>query len=127
MAAVAQAAPGGTGVNGDRAPVVLEYESDLATEIELTVADASCTCPVNSQRDCYTVTVTYVPARVTLELSHLKQWIEGYSEARISHEHLTSELAEWLIALLQPAYLRVETAWEPIEGVGCVVRIVAGE
>lgn len=105
---------------------VLEFESDLSTQIELRIHGA-CLCPVNGKQDQYDLTLLYCPSGRVLELGWLADWVEALRFAQISHEDLTNELAEAVISLLGPTWIKIETTWAPIEGVECTVRIVAGE
>lgn len=106
---------------------VIAFESEQPMEIELQVDGMLCQCPFNGRQDTFSVTLRYVPSGQLVELGWWRDHLEGYAAVSMSHEALTAELFETFVALVHPSYIQLTTVWEPVEGVGCAVRMVGGE
>ena len=101
-------------------------DEEHTVELELTVRDLTCICPVNGQTDTFTVRVNYHPMRGrVLELGAFRALLEGYRDSKITHEALTLDVLTTLVEQIQPAQLDITTIWAPVEGVECVVRVAA--
>lgn len=87
------------------------FGEEHTVELELAVRGLTCICPINGLTDTFDVAVRYRPMRGrVLELGAFRALLDGYRDARITHEALTVD---------------VVTTWAPVEGVECVVRAVA--
>ncbi len=107
--------------------VIEELEDEEHTvEVELAVRDLSCICPVNGLTDSFRVAVRYRPMRGrVLELGAFRSLMERYSVATVTHEALTVDVLNMIIEAIHPELIEVVTTWAPVEGVECVVRVVA--
>lgn len=68
-------------------------------------------CPVVSEPDYGTVTITYKPATRLLELHALAGFLRSFADKKITHEDLTADLATVLRIALAPEALTVTTSW----------------
>lgn len=101
-------------------------DEEHAVELTLTVRGLTCICPVNGLTDTFDIVVRYQPMRGrVLEMGAFRALLEGYASARIAHESLTVDVITTIIEQIQPESLEVVTTWAPVEGVECVVRVVA--
>lgn len=105
---------------------VIAFDSETPMEIELQVDGLHCWCPVNDRQDSFSVTLTYVPSGQLVELGWLRQYLDDCVNVTLTHEALTADLFETFVALVHPPYIQVTTVWEPVEGVGCTIRMVGG-
>ena len=107
--------------------VIEELEDEEhAVELTLTVRGLTCICPVNGLTDTFGIEVRYQPMRGrVLELGAFRRLLDGYAPARITHEALTVDVFATIVEQIQPAALEVVTTWAPVEGVECIVRVVA--
>jgi NADPH-dependent 7-cyano-7-deazaguanine reductase QueF len=121
----------GDGVNAfaeqERANAVIFFESETPMELELQVNDLHCTCPINGKEDSFAVTVRYVPASRLIELGWLREYLDGCANVTATHEAITADIFETLVSLIGPSYIQLTTVWNPVEGVWCTIRMVAGE
>jgi 7-cyano-7-deazaguanine reductase len=67
----------------------------------------TCLCPRSGFPDFATLVLDYVPGPWVVELRSLKLYVNGFRDRRISHEGAVNEIAETLVALLQPRRLRL--------------------
>lgn len=81
----------------------------------------ACRCPVNGRQDDATVTVTYTPNEMVLELTAFAEYLAGFWDRSITHEAVTAILADDIRWSVMSDDVTVTTEWAPIEGVGCVV------
>lgn len=81
----------------------------------------ACRCPVNGKRDEATVTVTYTPAEMVLELTALAAYLADFQDRSITHEAVTAIIADEIRWSVMSDDVTVTTDWAPVEGVGCVI------
>lgn len=105
----------------------ITFESDTPMELELQIDGLHCTCPINGREDAFSVTLRYVPASRLIELGWLREYLDGCANVTSTHEALTADIFETIVSLIGPSYIQLTTVWEPVEGVGCTVRVVGGE
>ena len=112
---------------GEHMIVIEELEDEEHTaEIELAVRGLTCICPVNGLTDTFDIAVRYRPMRGrVLELGAFRALLECYAGARIAHEALTVNILRVIVEQINPESLEVLTTWAPVEGVECIVRVVA--
>lgn len=101
-------------------------DEEHTVEVELAVRDLHCRCPFNGLQDGYDIVVRYQSMRGrVLELAAFRTLVGGFDEVRINHEALTHYVLVTIIEQIHPSGLEVVTTWTPVEGVECVVRVVA--
>ncbi|MGD0089065.1 MAG: preQ(1) synthase [Planctomycetota bacterium] len=71
-------------------------------EIRITAPEFTAVCPRTGQPDFATLTLSYVPDRVCLELKSLKLYLQSYRNRGVFHEHVTNEILNDLVASCQP-------------------------
>lgn len=73
-------------------------------------------CPITGQPDFAHLVIDYVPRRWLVESKSLKLFLASFRNHGAFHEGCTVEIAERLIALLQPTWLRIGGYWYPRGG-----------
>src|SRR5215831_13701320 len=71
-------------------------------EIRFTFPEFTSVCPVTGQPDFATITITYVPDRLCVEMKSLKLYYFAYRNKGIFYEALTNTILDDLVAVLKP-------------------------
>ena len=80
-------------------------------EVRCEAPEFTCVCPMTGQPDFATVTVTYVPGELIVELKSLKLYLWGYREEGAFHEDVTNRILDDLVAAIAPRRMTVHTDW----------------
>jgi 7-cyano-7-deazaguanine reductase len=91
--------------------------------IRMRLPEFTCLCPRTGQPDFATLDLEYVPEALCVELKSLKLYIWSFRDRGAFHEAVTNEIADRLVAALQPRFLRL-TAQFNVRG-GICTTIVA--
>jgi 7-cyano-7-deazaguanine reductase len=91
--------------------------------IRMRLPEFTCLCPRTGQPDFATLDLEYVPDALCVELKSLKLYIWSFRDRGAFHEAVTNEIADRLVAALQPRFLRL-TAQFNVRG-GIYTTIVA--
>jgi 7-cyano-7-deazaguanine reductase len=92
-------------------------------EIEMTYPEFTCLCPMTGQPDFATITITYIPDEVCVELKSLRNYLWSYRNRGAFHEAVTNRIADDLVALMRPRWLNVEAEFQVRGGVATTVRV----
>ncbi|MBC7783803.1 MAG: NADPH-dependent 7-cyano-7-deazaguanine reductase QueF [Burkholderiales bacterium] len=76
-------------------------------EIKFVFPEFTSVCPVTGQPDFATITVSYVPDKLCVEMKSLKLYFFAYRNKGIFYEAVVNTIADDLIAILKPRKLRV--------------------
>ena len=89
----------------------------------------TCLCPLTGQPDFAEFSIEYTPDRLCVELKSLKLYLWSYRDEGAFHEAVTNRIADDLIALLAPRYLKVLADFKVRGGIQTWVEVVhrAGE
>jgi 7-cyano-7-deazaguanine reductase len=98
-------------------------QMDRAYTIRMRLPEFTCLCPRTGQPDFATLDLEYVPDALCVELKSLKLYIWSFRDRGAFHEAVTNEIADRLVAALQPRFLRL-TAQFNVRG-GIYTTIVA--
>ena len=91
--------------------------------IRMRMPEFTCLCPRTGQPDFATLDLEYVPDARCVELKSLKLYIWSFRDRGAFHEAVTNEIANRLVALLEPRFLRL-TAQFNVRG-GIYTTVVA--
>ena len=83
-------------------------------------------CPKTGQPDFGTVRIWYCPAEVCVELKSLKMYLQAFRTQGIFYEAVSNRIAEDLVAVLKPLWLRLQTDWRPRGGISTAVDVAYG-
>jgi 7-cyano-7-deazaguanine reductase len=76
-------------------------------EIEFAFPEFTSVCPVTGQPDFATITVTYVPDRLCVEMKSLKLYFFSYRDKGIFYEAVTNTILDDLVATIKPRQMTV--------------------
>jgi 7-cyano-7-deazaguanine reductase len=75
--------------------------------IRMQIPEFTCLCPRTGQPDFATLDLEYVPEALCVELKSLKLYMWSFRDRGAFHEAVTNEIADRLVATLQPRFLRI--------------------
>lgn len=76
-------------------------------EVEIETDEFTAVCPFSGLPDFGTLTITYVPDKVCLELRSLKYYLLSYRQVGIFYEHLVNRVLEDLVRVVKPKRMSV--------------------
>ena len=85
--------------------------------IRLTCPEFTSICPVTSQPDFANIIIDYLPKKFIVESKSFKLYLLGYRNHGAFHEDCTITIAQDLIELLSPKWLRISGYWYPRGGI----------
>ena len=89
--------------------------------IEIVCPEFTSVCPKTGQPDFGTVTFTYVPAAVCVELKSLKLYLQRYRDQGIYYEAVTNRLLDDFVQACHPKRCTVVSQWTPRGGITTTV------
>ena len=96
---------------------------DRDYEIEIICPEFTSVCPKTGQPDFGTLTFTYTPGKLCVELKSLKLYLWSFRDEGHFHEAVTNSIADDLIGLLSPRSLRLEADFYVRGGIHTVVEV----
>src|SRR6185436_10865651 len=76
-------------------------------EIQFIFPEFTSVCPVTGQPDFATITVTYVPDKLCVEMKSLKLYYSSYRNKGIFYEAVVNTILDDLVAVLKPRGMTV--------------------
>lgn len=76
-------------------------------EIAIECPEFTSVCPKTGLPDFATIRITYVPDQRCVELKSLKYYMIGFRDRGIFYEHVTNEILDDLVAVLEPRRMTV--------------------
>lgn len=76
-------------------------------QIEFVFPEFTSMCPVTGQPDFATITITYVPRRLCVEMKSLKLYFFAYRNRGIFYESVVNRILDDLVAVLKPKWMQV--------------------
>ncbi len=89
--------------------------------IEIVCPEFTSVCPKTGQPDFGTITFTYTPDRVCVELKSLKLYLQRFRNQGIFYEAVTNRLLDDFVAAARPRRCKVVSDWTPRGGISTVV------
>jgi 7-cyano-7-deazaguanine reductase len=90
-------------------------------EIAIHCPEFTSVCPMTGLPDFGEIRITYVPAASCVELKSLKYYIVEFRNKGIFYEHVTNQILDDLVALLQPRRMTVVGDFSARGGITTVV------
>jgi 7-cyano-7-deazaguanine reductase len=78
-------------------------------------------CPRTGQPDFGTLSISYVPDRLCVELKSLKLYLQQFRNEGIYYEHVANRILDDLVAVLAPRRMTLEAAFTPRGGITTTV------
>lgn len=91
--------------------------------IRIDSPEFTCLCPKTGQPDFAEIKLDYVPDQLCVELKSLKLYYWSFRDEGHFHEQVTNAIADKLIALLEPHYLKVQAIFNVRGGVYTTVEV----
>ena len=92
-------------------------------EIKIVAPEFTSVCPKTGQPDFGTVTITYTPDKKCVELKSLKYYLQSYRNQGIFYEHVTNTIMDDLVAIIQPAFMKIEASFSARGGITETVTV----
>jgi 7-cyano-7-deazaguanine reductase len=96
---------------------VINPKIDINYTIRITCPEFTSICPVTSQPDFAHIIIDYVPNKYIVESKSFKLYLMGYRNHGAFHEDCTISIAQDIISLLSPKWLRIAGYWYPRGGI----------
>jgi len=89
--------------------------------IKIEVPEFTSMCPKTGHPDFGTVTITYSPDQLCLELKALKYYMHAYRNEGIFYEMVINKILDDLVEACQPHWMTVEGDFRPRGGITSVI------
>ena len=90
---------------------------DRDYRIEIVAPEFTSVCPKTGQPDYGTLTITYIPNKLCIELKSLKIYLQSYRNEGIFYEHVTNTILDDLAAVTRPRFMKVVAAFSARGGI----------
>lgn len=94
-----------------------ENPNGVAGSLHIEAPEFTSLCPITGQPDFATIVIDYVPRALCVESKSLKLYLGAFRQKGEFHEACVNRIANDLITLLDPAYLKVEGRFTPRGGI----------
>jgi 7-cyano-7-deazaguanine reductase len=107
-----------------RLPALETWPSQYAQDYEIVIAIPEFTsiCPKTGLPDFATLTVTYVPDRLCVELKSLKEYVNAFRSLGIFNENVVNRVLEDLVRAVKPRRMAVRGVFTPRGGIQTTVE-----
>lgn len=85
--------------------------------IEIVCPEFTSVCPKTGQPDFGSLTFTYTPERLCVELKSLKLYLQKFRNEGIFYEHVTNRILDDLVAVLAPRRMTLLASFTPRGGI----------
>ncbi len=92
-------------------------------EIKFECPEFTCLCPKTGQPDFATLTITYVPDELCVELKSLKLYLWSYRQEGVFHEAVTNRILDDLVNALHPRRVEIFADFFVRGGIHTTVRV----
>lgn len=80
---------------------------DRNYEIRFNCPEFTCLCPMTQQPDFATITISYIPNKLCVELKSLKLYLWSFRDEGQFHEAVTNRILDDLVAAISPRQMTV--------------------
>jgi 7-cyano-7-deazaguanine reductase len=84
--------------------------------VRFTAPEFTCLCPVTGQPDFAHLVIDYAPDRSIVESKSLKLYLAAFRNHATFHEACTLDIAQQLVGVAKPQWLRIGGYWYPRGG-----------
>ncbi|MBW6397906.1 preQ(1) synthase [Roseomonas sp. HJA6] len=95
--------------------------------VRFTAPEFTSLCPLTGQPDFAHLVLDYVPREWIVESKSLKNYLAAFRNHGAFHEACTLDIAQRLVSLLEPVWLRIGGYWYPRGGMPIDVFWQSGE
>ncbi len=97
--------------------------TDRDYQIEIVCPEFTSVCPRTGQPDFGTLTITYTPGELCVELKSLKFYLQSFRNEGIFYEHITNVILDDLVGALSPRWMKIEAAFNARGGMTETVSV----
>jgi len=90
---------------------------DRDYRIEIVAPEFTSVCPKTGQPDFGTLTVTYIPDKLCIELKSFKLYLQKFRNEGIFYEHVTNTILDDLAAVAKPRYMKLVASFTARGGI----------
>lgn len=91
--------------------------------IEIVCPEFTSVCPKTGQPDFGTLTFTYTPGEVCVELKSLKLYLQRFRNQGIFYEQVTNRILDDFVAAAKPVRATLVSRWTPRGGISTNVTV----
>ena len=95
--------------------------ADKEYTVELSCPECTCICPKTGMPDFAVIKLTYMPAKVCIELKSFKFYLVAYRNVGIFHENLVNKILNDVVKACAPRWAKVEGVVTPRGGIQTTV------
>lgn len=88
-----------------------------------TAPEFTSVCPKTGQPDFGTMILEYIPDKLCVELKSLKLYYQSFRNDGIFYEHITNTIANDLIEVCKPRYLKLTAQFNVRGGISSVIEV----
>lgn len=77
------------------------------TRIEVSIPEFTCVCPKTGLPDFATLSISYTPGELCLELKSLKLYMLAFRDLGIFHEHVVNRILQDCVAACRPRNMEI--------------------
>ncbi len=92
-------------------------------EILVDCPEFTCLCPMTGQPDFATITITYVPDALCVELKSLKLYLWSFRDQGAFHEAVTNQILDDLVKAIAPRRMEVQAEFNVRGGITTTVTV----
>ncbi|MFH2008408.1 MAG: preQ(1) synthase [bacterium] len=92
-------------------------------EIVIDCPEFTCLCPMTGQPDFATITVTYVPDKLCVELKSFKLYLWSFRDEGAFHEAVTNRILDDLVSALTPRKAEIRALFNVRGGITTTVIV----
>ena len=100
---------------------------DRDYEVQMTVPEFTCLCPMTGQPDFATIRIRYVPGELLVELKSLKLYLWSYRDEGAFHEDVTNRIMDDFVAAARPRWIEVIGDFNVRGGIKSEIRAAHGK
>ena len=91
-------------------------------EINITLPEFTCLCPISGYPDFAVIHVNYIPDKLIIELKSLKLYINKFRDQKIFHEEAVNRILDDLVSIAKPRWMEVIGDFNPRGNVKTVIK-----
>lgn len=95
--------------------------------VRISAPEFTSLCPITGQPDFATIKIEYIPGETLVESKSLKLYLTQFRQSGEFHEACVNRIANDLVNLLSPQYLKVEGLFTPRGGIAIHPEAVYGK
>jgi 7-cyano-7-deazaguanine reductase len=95
---------------------------DRDYEVNITLPEFTCLCPISGYPDFAEIRVRYIPDKHIVELKSLKLYINKFRDQFVFHEEAVNRILDDLVKVCHPRWMEVVGDFNPRGNVKTVVR-----